>query len=80
MGRVRKLDYGQLERRNVHLAAGPQAYLLATFRVASIMRETGSNRAAPEDDCWDLIRAGLYIDGNATLEQAMPLFDAGTHT
>ncbi len=69
----------QLERRNVHLAAGPQAYLLATFKVSSIMRATGSDQAAPEDACWDLVRDGIYIDGNATLEQAMPMFDQGTY-
>ena len=28
----------QLERRNIHLAAGPQAYLLAMFRVGLVMR------------------------------------------
>jgi CIC family chloride channel protein len=68
----------QLERRNVHLAAGPQAYLLATFKVSSIMREVGSDDAAPDEDCWDLIREGLYLDGNATLEQAMPIFERGS--
>ncbi|MDX8351321.1 chloride channel protein [Cognatiyoonia sp. IB215182] len=67
----------QLERRNVHLAAGPQAYLLATFKVSSIMRPMGAERSAPENECWDLIRDGIYIDGNATLEQAMPMFDQG---
>lgn len=69
----------QLERRNVHLAAGPQAYLLATFKVASIMRPVGDKRSAPEEACWDLVRDGVYIDGNATLEQAMPMFDQGNH-
>lgn len=69
----------QLERRNVHLAAGPQAYLLATFRVSTIMRESGAKRAAPEDACWELIAEGVYIDGNATLEQAMPMFEQGNH-
>ncbi len=69
----------QLERRNVHLAAGPQAYLLATFKVANIMRETGSEGAALDEACWDLMRDGIYIDGNATLEQAMPLFEQGGH-
>ena len=67
----------QLERRNVHLAAGPQAYLLATFRVASVMREAGAQGGAETEACWELIRAGVYIDGNATLEQAMPIFEAG---
>lgn len=70
----------QLERRNVHLAAGPQAYLLATFRVANIMRGKGDKGAAPEDACWDLLRDGVYIDGNATLEQAMPMFEQGGHS
>lgn len=65
----------QLERRNVHLAAGPQAYLLATFRVANVMRGTDHPNAAKEDACWDLIRDGVYIDGQGTLEQAMPLFE-----
>lgn len=69
----------QLERRNVHLAAGPQAYLLATFRVATIMRPMDAKGAAPEDSCWDLIGEGVYIDGNATLEQAMPMFEQGNH-
>lgn len=69
----------QLERRNVHLAAGPQSYLLATFRVATVMRLVDAKRAAPEDVCWELMKEGVYIDGNATLEQAMPLFEQGNH-
>ncbi|MEL6639863.1 MAG: chloride channel protein [Pseudomonadota bacterium] len=69
----------QLERRNVHLAAGPQAYLLATFRVANVMRGTEKPNTANPDTCWDLIREGVYIDGNATLEQAMPLFEKGNY-
>ena len=68
----------QLERRNVHLAAGPQAYLLATFKVSSIMRAVGTDDAAPDDACWELVREGLYLDGNATLEQAMPIFERGS--
>lgn len=66
----------QLERRNIHVAAGPQAYLLSKFRVASMMRDMEHKRAAPEDTCWELIGEGVYIDGNATLEQAMPIFEA----
>jgi CIC family chloride channel protein len=69
----------QLERRNVHLAAGPQAYLLATFRVAQIMRPMEHSRAAREEDCWELIEEGVYLDGNATLEQAMPMFETAGH-
>lgn len=65
----------QLERRGVHLAAGPQAYLLATFRVESVMRSAEHPRAAPQDQCWDMIGDGTYLDANSTLEQAMPLFE-----
>ncbi|MGV6812855.1 MAG: chloride channel protein [Brevirhabdus sp.] len=65
----------QLERRNVHLAAGPQAYLLSMFRVAKVMRPCEASNAANSDACWELIEQGIYIDGNATLEAAMPVFD-----
>ena len=63
----------QLERRNIHLAAGPQAYLLAMFRVASVMRK--KEDGIDEEGCWEMITDGVYIDGNATLEAAMPIFD-----
>ena len=67
----------QLERRNVHLAAGPQAYLLAAVRVATILRPPSDTGAATESACWQLIEQGIYIDGAATLETAMPVFDQG---
>ncbi len=62
----------QLERRGVHVAAGPQAYLLATLKVTGIMRAKGADEAA----CWDMITAGTYVDGNATLDSVMPVFEA----
>ncbi|MCZ4351108.1 chloride channel protein [Roseovarius aestuarii] len=65
----------QLERRGVRLSAGPQAYLLAMVRVAGVMRTKDHPRAAREEDCWDLVEDGIYIDGNATLETAMPVFE-----
>lgn len=65
----------QLERRAVHLAAGPQAYLLSMFRVATVMRKMDDPRAADEQACWEMIGDGIYVDGNATLEAAMPVFD-----
>ncbi|AXI55402.1 voltage-gated chloride channel [Sulfitobacter sp. JL08] len=65
----------QLERRNIHLAAGPQAYLLAMFRVATVMRNMHDERGIDESQCWDMIRDGIYVDGNATLEAAMPVFE-----
>ncbi len=71
----RSFFLSQLERRGVHLAAGPQAYLLSMYRVAKIMRGRDDPRAADEDRCWELIEDGIYIDGNATLEAAMPVFE-----
>jgi chloride channel protein, CIC family len=65
----------QLERRNVHLAAGPQAWLLATFGVAKVMRPIGDARCASEEECWALVEQGTYLDGNATLETALPVFE-----
>ena len=65
----------QLERRNIHLAAGPQAYLLALVRVASVSRSVEESGTVTEDDCWQLIEQGVYVDGAATLEVAMPVFD-----
>jgi chloride channel protein, CIC family len=62
----------QLERRNIRLAAGPQAYLLSMFRASSVMREVaGDDEAA----CWQMVEDGVYIDVAATLEVAMPMFE-----
>ncbi len=66
----------QLERRNIHLAAGPQAYLLATVRVANVMMDVESVKTPDEEECWSLIEQGIYVDGNATLEAVMPIFES----
>jgi len=65
----------QIERRGVHLAAGPQAYLLGMFLVARIMRRPGDPKAASDEECWAMIDEGTYVDGAATLEAVMPLFE-----
>lgn len=65
----------QLERRGIHLAAGPQAYLLAMLRTGSVMRPRGDARGASDAECAALIARGLYIEASATLEAAMPIFD-----
>ncbi len=64
-----------LERRDVHLAAGPQAYLLATVRVHQCYRAPDAPRAASEEACRELIAKGVYVSPNATLEKAMPMFE-----
>lgn len=65
----------QLERRGIHLAAGPQTYLLAMFRVGNVMRKPDDPRAPSSDALWEAIEAGWFIDANATLETAMPMFE-----
>ncbi|WP_293572617.1 chloride channel protein [Phaeobacter sp.] len=65
----------QLERRNIHCAAGPQAYLLSLLRAGSVMRPLGDSRCASADDCADLLAQGLKIEASASLEAAMPIFD-----
>ena len=69
----------QLERRGISLAAGPQRYILAMFRVSAVMRPPGHAAAPPREALEELLARGLGIDAEATLDRAMPLFDqAGT--
>jgi CIC family chloride channel protein len=65
----------QLERRNVHLAAGPQAYLLAMFRVKGVMRLLSDASAEDVTEARRQSELGLFLSAQATLEQALPLFD-----
>jgi CIC family chloride channel protein len=65
----------QLERRGIHLAAGPQTYLLAEFRVTQVMRAPTHGRAADAAACHEMMDAGVFIDARATLEAAMPIFE-----
>ena len=66
----------QLERKGIHLAAGPQAYLLAMFRVSNVMRKPDDLTCAPTDAIWEAVEQGFSVEGNATLETAMPIFEA----
>jgi CIC family chloride channel protein len=65
----------QLERRGIHLAAGPQAYLLAMFRASALMRKPEDPGAADPIRCSEMVEDGIYLDTAATLEQAMPMFE-----
>ena len=60
----------QLERRGVHLAKGPQAYLMSTISVASVMRPL-----AP-DEPTDLPADADTIPRDTTLEHALPILAA----
>lgn len=65
----------QLERRDIHLAAGPQAYLLAMLRAGGVMRPLGDPRCADPAECEALVARSLCVEAKSTLEAAMPVFD-----
>ena len=61
----------QLERRNIHVAIGPQGYLLELVRTDAIMRPI--DEASQED--WDLVEKGHYVSAAGTLNTAMTVFE-----
>ena len=65
----------QLERRGVHVAAGPQAYLLAMMRAGAVMRPLGDARGPDRPTLEAMVAEGRMIDASATLEAAMPALD-----
>jgi len=62
----------QLEKRDLHCAAGPQAYLLGTLRVGKVMRPLAD---CDPESAQALIDEGIAISPTATLEAALPIFD-----
>ncbi|WP_372833664.1 chloride channel protein [Puniceibacterium confluentis] len=65
----------QLERRNVHLAAGPQAYLLRMFRVSGVMRKMQDLPPEDLEACGEMVAQGLFVNATSTLDVVLPLFD-----
>ncbi|NVO23498.1 chloride channel protein [Donghicola mangrovi] len=64
-----------LARRNLQLAAGPQAYLLGMYSVNAVMRPLDHEHAAPFDQLEELAAEGTYVTAGQTLTDAMQLFD-----
>lgn len=69
----------QLERRNKHVAAGPQAYLLSLYKAAVVMRGKDSPGAASPEACAALVEQGVFISPDTTLDEAMPIFEETGH-
>ncbi|WP_073326904.1 chloride channel protein [Wenxinia saemankumensis] len=65
-----------LGKRGVRLAAGPQAWLLGTLRAEEVMRGPDHPRAADAEIAERLVTEGTYLPRDATLEEAMPVFEA----
>jgi CIC family chloride channel protein len=65
----------QLEKRDIHCAAGPQAYLLALLKSDAMMRPLGDPRCASREECEALQDQGLCLELGSSLEAALPVFD-----
>ena len=68
----------QIERRGVHLAAGPQAYHLGLLSAARLMRPAGDG-SAPDGTVQALVEQGAWVPPEATLETALPMLEQATH-
>jgi len=66
----------QLERRGIHVAAGPQAYLLSTIKVRNIMHILGGEDDPSSTESASLIEQGAVVDVDETLETAMVKLEA----
>ncbi len=71
----RSFFLAQIERRGVHLAAGPQAYLPATISVGRLTRLRGGEGSASDTLCYELIEQGVFLRRSDTLETALPMLD-----
>ena len=65
----------QIERRGIHLAAGPQAYILSTLKVSDLMTGVGDFQKLNIQSMEKVIKAGIYLSPDDTLEDAMPIFE-----
>lgn len=65
----------QLEKRKIHCAAGPQAYLLSRLRCESSMRPLTALNSTEIAAMTDLRDQGVYVREGSALEAALPLFD-----
>lgn len=69
----------QIERRGIHLAAGPQEYILSTLRVVDLMKDINSLQKSNTRILNEMIDAGTSLYPDDTLEDAMPIFE-NSHT
>ncbi|MEM1313621.1 MAG: chloride channel protein [Pseudomonadota bacterium] len=65
----------QLERRDVHLAEGPQSWIPGTISVRDCMRFRGSEDGPSDSACWALIEQGAVLERDETLQEALPMFE-----
>ncbi len=63
--------FSQLERRDLHIAAGPQVYLLATFKVSAYLKPVTQS----VQDIEKYMEQGAIIYAHESFEEAMPKFE-----
>jgi chloride channel protein, CIC family len=66
----------QLVRRGIHIADGPQTWLLSSSKVQAAMLDLHQTRAPRREACELLIAQGVQIADTDSLEQAMAMFEA----
>ena len=71
----RSFFLSQIERRGVHIAAGPQAYLQGVIYVSDVMRPINAEQTAEAEQLDLLIEQGAMLLKRDTLEKALPLFE-----
>jgi len=69
----------QLERRGLHLAAGPQAYLQSLYTARRLMRRRDAPRAASQAACAELMAQGVWVRPDDTLDITLPIFERHGH-
>lgn len=73
----RSFFLSQIERRGIHLAAGPQAYLPSMHTVSEIMLPLDHQRCnCSAGELEALVSQDIYVEANATLAAALALFEA----
>lgn len=70
----------QLENRGIHLAAGPQTYILATFRVSSVMRHLNHWDTPPREKLEQMQADGVTVHYRNTLDEVMQRFESENTT
>lgn len=67
----------QLARRKIDLYRQPKTFLLPQLQVRSVMRLRGAEDGATDTASWALIEQGAWVDVDASLAKAFPMFRNG---
>ncbi len=64
-----------LERKGIHIAAGPHAWILAALRVQDLMRPLDDPENPDREVLWKLVEYGIHATAQSSLETVMPIFE-----